>query len=306
MKQIKEAPSIGVGVTAYNAEKYLGECLDSLLAQTYPNVRIVVCEDCSQDNTQDILRTYAREHPKRIRAIFNTNNLGIQANVNQSIRELGQPNLISLVAGDDRWRKDKLELEVRALQASASARWAYSQVVAIDSEGVIREKMLRNSNKVVGHQNIIKNLLGHQLITLNWTAENSLLEESGKYYSEDLSYISDWDFNVRLAAISSAVFCEEPTVFYRRHSESITFKGDFKLYLADFKKAYAKHRPLLRKLPSSFQSEVLQQQRNMLQSTAQLWLKDSLRKKQMRKIFLSLVHKLYYKIAPLPKVETNA
>ena len=48
MKQIKEAPSIGVGVTAYNAEKYLGECLDSLLAQTYPNVRIVVCEDCSQ------------------------------------------------------------------------------------------------------------------------------------------------------------------------------------------------------------------------------------------------------------------
>ena len=66
MKQIKEAPSIGVGVTAYNAEKYLGECLDSLLAQTYPNVRIVVCEDCSQDNTQDILRTYTREHPKRI------------------------------------------------------------------------------------------------------------------------------------------------------------------------------------------------------------------------------------------------
>ena len=64
------------------------------------------------------------------------------------------------------WRKDKLELEVRALQASASARWAYSQMVAIDSEGVIREKMLRNSNKVVGHQNIIKNLLGHQVITL--------------------------------------------------------------------------------------------------------------------------------------------
>ena len=179
MKQIKEAPSIGVGVTAYNAEKYLGECLDSLLAQTYPNVRIVVCEDCSQDNTQDILRTYAREHPKRIRAIFNTNNLGIQANVNQSIRELGQPNLISLIAGDDRWRKDKLELEVRALQGSTSARWAYSQVVAIDSKGFVREKMLRNSNKVVGHQNIIKKLLGHQLITLNWTAENSLLEEVG-------------------------------------------------------------------------------------------------------------------------------
>ena len=84
MNKVHEIPCIGVGVTAYNAEKYLGTCLDSLLAQTYPNVRIVVCEDCSEDNTQEILGTYVREYPRRIRAVFNTKNLGIQPNVNKA------------------------------------------------------------------------------------------------------------------------------------------------------------------------------------------------------------------------------
>ncbi len=301
MREVRENPTVGVGVTAYNAEKYLGECLDSLLAQTYPHVKIVVCEDCSQDGTREILSTYAREHPQRIRAIFNERNLGIQPNVNQSIRELGQPGLVSLIAGDDRWREDKLELEIHALQASSSARWAYSQVVPIDSQGNVQEETLPQSHKVEGQHNILKHLLGHQLLVHNWTAPASLLEETGNFYAEDLGYISDWDFNVRLAAGSGGVFCEEPTVFYRRHSESITFKGDFRVYLEDFRKAYLKHRPTLGRLPVAEQMEVLRQQRNMLRSTVHLWLKDSLAKKDPGNTLKSLWLKLYYKLAPLPK-----
>ena len=301
MKDVQEHPTVGVGATAYNAEKYIGECLDSLLAQTYPHVKIIVCDDCSQDGTRDILATYAREHPDRIRAILNPQNLGIQPNVNQSIRELGQPDLISLIAGDDKWREDKLEREVRALQTSTDAHWAYSQVLAIDGQGKPLDDAVPLSKKVDGHQELIKHLLAHQLITLNWTARYGLLEKTGRFYAEDLGYISDWDFNVRLATGSKAIFCEEPTVFYRRHSESITFKGDFGVYLEDFKKAYRKHRATLGMLCSSDQSDVIQKQRNMLQSTVQLWLKDSIRKKNVADILHGLWLKLHYKLAPLPK-----
>ena len=62
-------------VPVYNVEKYLRRCLDSLLNQTYDNIEILCVNDCSPDNSQDILEEY--EKAGRIKVIVNDENLGL-------------------------------------------------------------------------------------------------------------------------------------------------------------------------------------------------------------------------------------
>ena len=57
---------ISVVIPAYNIESYLGRCLDSLLAQSYPDLEIIVTDDGSTDGTGALLDRYAAEYPKII------------------------------------------------------------------------------------------------------------------------------------------------------------------------------------------------------------------------------------------------
>lgn len=71
-------PKVSIGIITYNHEHFLAECLDSVLAQTYPNFEITIADDCSKDRTHDIALEYARKHPDRIkRVIRSEKNLGM-------------------------------------------------------------------------------------------------------------------------------------------------------------------------------------------------------------------------------------
>lgn len=74
-KKIVSNPLISIVIPAYNVERYIERCLDSILKQTYRNLEILVIDDCSTDTTSNIIDSYAnRDH--RIRAIHHKNNLG--------------------------------------------------------------------------------------------------------------------------------------------------------------------------------------------------------------------------------------
>ena len=298
--KIKENPKVGVSVTTYNAEKYVRECVESLLRQTYPHLKIVISDDCSQDDTREILQKYANDYPDRIRLMINPINLGIHPNVNQSLRELSGVEYISLIAGDDCWREDKLEREINKLEQNPSARFAYSKICFIDSDSKRMDTPEHRSRGFDNRQEMLQNLLEHKLIMLNWTAEYELLKETGMFFDESMHYASDWDYHLRLVSKSEAVFCPDPTVFYRRHSESITFKGDYRLYHSDLVKAHRKNAQLLKKLSCADSLSVQRQQRQILISTVGLWLRSSVKKKKLWHIFKCLWLKLFYKITPLP------
>lgn len=52
-------PLVSVAMTTYNGEKYLKEQIDSILNQSYKNIELVICDDCSKDGTWNILQEYA-------------------------------------------------------------------------------------------------------------------------------------------------------------------------------------------------------------------------------------------------------
>lgn len=89
---------ISVIIPAYNVEKYIGACLDSVLAQEGVDLEIIVVDDESTDSTRDIIRRYARQH-SCIKALYSRHG-GLSAVRNRGLQECCG-NWITMVDGDD-------------------------------------------------------------------------------------------------------------------------------------------------------------------------------------------------------------
>ena len=92
-------PIVSVCIPTYNGDKYLKECLDSVLAQTFTDFEVLIVDDCSSDETVKIAKEYA-DRDGRIRLIVNEQNLGLVGNWNRCI-ELAQGEWIKFVFQDD-------------------------------------------------------------------------------------------------------------------------------------------------------------------------------------------------------------
>jgi glycosyltransferase involved in cell wall biosynthesis len=99
---------VSIALCTYNGETYLKEQLDTLINQTYPDIEIVVVDDCSKDNTVKILQEYANTYPQ-IRLYTNQENLGYTRNFEKAIR-LCKGEYIALCDQDDIWDKNKIEI----------------------------------------------------------------------------------------------------------------------------------------------------------------------------------------------------
>lgn len=99
------AELISVIVPVYNAERYLGECIDSIIAQSYENWELILIDDGSTDNSKDILADYARRDD-RIRVYHNDNN-GVSYTRNFGI-EVSRGEYLCFIDADDKILSDYL------------------------------------------------------------------------------------------------------------------------------------------------------------------------------------------------------
>src|SRR5918998_6653247 len=96
---------VSVLVTTYNHEKFIAQAIDSILAQKVTfDYEIVIGEDGSTDTTRDIVLTFRRRYPKRIRLLLPQRNLGFYGNIIfEQALEACRGQYIALLEGDDYW-----------------------------------------------------------------------------------------------------------------------------------------------------------------------------------------------------------
>lgn len=105
---------VSIIMPAYNAEKYIKESIESVLAQTYKNWELIIIDDCSKDGTIDVIRQY-QMLDNRIRVISLERNAGV-ANARNVGMELAQGRYIAFLDSDDLWLDIKLEEQIRFMQ----------------------------------------------------------------------------------------------------------------------------------------------------------------------------------------------
>lgn len=124
----------------YNEERFAGEALQSLLAQTYPNFEILISDNASTDRTGDVCRELA-SRDSRIRYHRNAENIGAAMNFDK-VMQLAKGRFFLWAGGHDLWDKELLARSVAVLERRPEAVVAGAECVWLDASGA---KMTRRS-----------------------------------------------------------------------------------------------------------------------------------------------------------------
>lgn len=123
---------VSIVMPNYNCEKYLKATIDSVLAQTYTNWELLFVDDCSTDNSLEIVRSYSDD---RIKILQNEQNSGAAISRNYALRE-AKGKWIAFLDSDDLWKPEKLEKQLAYMQENGIA-FSYTDYEVIDESNKI-------------------------------------------------------------------------------------------------------------------------------------------------------------------------
>ncbi|WP_026082706.1 glycosyltransferase family 2 protein [Mastigocladopsis repens] len=133
LKNDPNQPLVSVIIPTYNRSNYLKEAITSAVNQTYKNIEIIVSDDASSDNPQEIVESF---QDPRIRFRRNPKNVGISLNVISAFQQ-ARGKYVASLNDDDIWNKDLLEKLVPQLDANPNLVIAFSDHYIMDSDGKI-------------------------------------------------------------------------------------------------------------------------------------------------------------------------
>jgi glycosyltransferase involved in cell wall biosynthesis len=131
LRSLPRKPSVSVLITCFNYGAYVGQAIDSALAQTYPPAEIIVSDDASQDSSCEVVESYV-SRGLGIRLLRNPHG-GMAANLNSAYRNCSG-DIICLLDADDTFLPGKIEAVVDALQAHPQAGFAIHRASLVDNQ----------------------------------------------------------------------------------------------------------------------------------------------------------------------------
>jgi glycosyltransferase involved in cell wall biosynthesis len=149
------SPLVSIIITNYNREKTIAAAIESALAQDYTNLEIIISDNCSTDNSVNVIKRYIDD--PRIRFFQNEKNIGMSENFRISIEERAKGFFFTTVNSDD-----KLIFK-SFISESVKLTQKYNEVVLVKTGCVLRKG---NSSKVKSHNNYKEYLSGFDFIKL--------------------------------------------------------------------------------------------------------------------------------------------
>jgi len=152
-------PRLGIGLPVYNGENFVGAQIESLLAQTWTDFELTICDNASTDGTEQICRSLAARD-SRIRYHSGETNIGGGKNMNLVFETAPDVEFYKWAAHDDVHAPTFLEKCVAALDADPTAVLAFTQAELIDGEGKtirsrVRELPLSDPDVLVRFKGIL-------------------------------------------------------------------------------------------------------------------------------------------------------
>lgn len=133
---------ISIIVPVYNAEKFIRETMDCVLAQTYPQWELLLVEDGSRDGSVEVIKKYINEKgDTRVKLICQTSNQGAAKARNRGVREAAG-RYIAYLDADDLWPPEKLERELNFMKEKEAA-FVFTGYEFADERGVGTGKIVR-------------------------------------------------------------------------------------------------------------------------------------------------------------------
>ena len=204
---------VSVIMPTYNASQFLADSIESVLSQTYTHLELLITDDCSSDETQNILHKYAQKDP-RVKVEYLKENFGPGIARNKSI-ERAEGRYIAFCDCDDRWLPEKLEKQIAHMTRKDCALCSSSYYICDENNQVtginispkhLTFSMMKRDNKI-GCLTAIYDIkrLGH------------------KFYMPAIRKRQDWALFLNIMKECQICFClTEPLAYYRQRQNSVS------------------------------------------------------------------------------------
>jgi glycosyltransferase involved in cell wall biosynthesis len=223
-------PLISIITPTYNHEKYISECIESVINQSYKNWEMIIIDDVSSDKTYEIASNFAKQD-KRIKIIHHKTNWGIKRlkdTYNQALKQ-AKGELIAILEGDDFWPKNKLKTQIKAFK-DKSVVLSYGKWAMTNQSGkTIYVRDYKNFDK-----NLLKNQPKFSILKLFLTLKfdigsqtvmirKNVLDKISGFKNDKFYPFVDIPTYLYLAAKGKFAYIPEVLGYYRRTEKSSWF-----------------------------------------------------------------------------------
>jgi glycosyltransferase involved in cell wall biosynthesis len=212
-------PLITVGIPTYNHAIFLAKALNSVIKQTYSNLEIIVVDNSSTDNTDEVLSYF--EDPRI--SVIKVNNKGSIAVSRNTVLKRSSGEWIAFLDSDDWWTLDKLHKCAQQFQEGVSLIYHAMRVVTENEEYNLKSRRLKTP--------IFKDLIinGNTIATSSIVVRKSILNEvGGMNESKEMFGIEDFNTWLKISQITDGFkFINENLGFYRVHGSNISSSKKF-------------------------------------------------------------------------------
>ena len=185
------ANRVSVIIPTYNRARFVGEAIESALAQTYRNMEVIVIDDGSTDNTQDVLKKYEG----RICSI-SQNNAGVSSARNTGIKA-ASGDWIAFLDSDDVWLPQKLSLQMTEIKNHRNVCAHISNVSLVKVTGECSNHFTNCGDRYFSFKDSIRHLMYHHIFLTGAVFRKASIINAG-YFNENLKMWEDFDLALRM------------------------------------------------------------------------------------------------------------
>lgn len=201
-------PLVSIIIPAYNAERFIRQTIDSVLAQTVRDLEIILVDDGSNDETATVVKKIA---DSRVKYFYQKN--ASQAVARNKGLSLAQGTFIAFLDADDLWPPQKLERQLPLFDQTAVG-FTYTGAVFVDIEGNVGRPLPGKMRR----GNITEPLLqGNFIPCSSVIIRQTLLKQTKIKFREKIQGVEDYDLWLRLSLHTRCDFEPAPLLYYRLH-----------------------------------------------------------------------------------------
>ena len=217
---------ISILIPTYNQEKFIKQAIESALQQTYPNLEVVVCDDCSTDGTWEVVQSI---NDPRLRTYRNSKNLGRVGNYRRLLYELANGDYVLNLDGDDYLLYDNYIQEATGLIKKFGTVLVFAnQYMGYGNK--FKQTNMKLPAIVDGNwlfMNFLKNGIHIPHLTALYHRQSAIKAD---FYQKDI-VSSDWHSFLRLIVGKKVGFVPKPVGVWRQLDDSESKKGDVGVFI---------------------------------------------------------------------------
>jgi glycosyltransferase involved in cell wall biosynthesis len=204
---MNEAPAVSVVIATYNYAHYLPSALDSVLAQTVKDLEVIVVDDGSTDDTQDVMREYGELSFLRY---VRTENRGQPAAENTGVRQARAP-WVAFLDADDQWLPAKIEKQLALARNDPDLGVVYSRRLWVDPAGCVLDR----PQPVLHRGEVLETMFLRNFVCFSSSMVRRGVFDTVGLFDERRRNASDYDLWLRAAMRFRFDYVDEPLVKYR-------------------------------------------------------------------------------------------